>query len=86
MDLLHRIRRFDEIGFALVLFAPVSLLFIAAMFTEVLGDRLPSASVASEGVALRQTKMDARAFEQMRRSLTPQAALTNRMDGKFSHE
>ncbi|HXY21493.1 MAG TPA: hypothetical protein VEI29_02325 [Burkholderiaceae bacterium] len=87
MRLLKKLDRFDDLGFAIFLFAPVSLLFVAALTSEALAGRLPQ-----QGVAFAHAPQHPMVNASPVAAQTPcpaapaQTALANDLNRKSSHE
>ena len=86
MRLLQGSGRFDGAGYAIFIFAPVSLLFFAAVAKETLGDWLPGTGDASMATARHETGTRALAAGQWRNVLLPHDALGAGPARKSSHE
>ena len=84
---LKKFDHFDDLGFAIFLFAPVSLLFVAAVTSEALAGRLPQQGVAFAHAAQHPIIGASPAGAQVPCPATPaQTALASDLSRKSSHE
>jgi len=87
MTLLRKFDHFDDLGFAIFLFAPISLLFLAAVTSEALAGGFPQQGVAFAHAPQHQVADAPRRKEQ---SPCPAAsahtALAGDLNRKSSHE
>lgn len=87
MRLLRKFDHFDDLGFAIFLFAPISLLFVAAVASEALAGGLPQQGIAFARAPQHQVADAPRGKEQ---SPCPPASAHTALAGdlirKSSHE
>jgi len=87
MTLLEKYPRFDDLGFAIFLFAPVSLLLLSAVTTEALSARLPHGALTLARAAQHQIVNTGDGAAQTPCPTTaPRTALAGGLIGKSSHE
>jgi hypothetical protein len=84
---LERFPRFDDLGFAILLFAPVSLLFVSAITTEALSGRMPHDGLAVAKAAQHQVVSAPRSMGPTNcAAASPRTALASGLHRESSHE